>query len=142
MWILSRACYCISYTYTVIAIRSHNESISVLKMSIVSESEFRLVSPHRASTGSPSADWPAEQASLTDLVHEQKTPVVVSESPRSQGPGALLSAFRLPISRGVCTRRAAPASLTHRTPATRVSHASARGSTLGQLFHFTAIPAS
>lgn len=47
-------------------------------------------------------------------VCKQKTPVVVSESPRSQASAACFSVFRLPTSRGECTRRAtAPAPLTH-----------------------------
>lgn len=58
------------------------------------------------------------------------------------GPrGALLSAFRLPISRGECTRRAAaPAPLTHRTLHTRHPHTARlllHGSTLGRPFDFT-----
>lgn len=72
-------------------------------------------------------------------VYKQKTPVVVSESSRSQAPAARFSAFRLPTSRGECTRRAtAPAPLTHharsrcRSPHTRY----AVRSSLGQPFDF------
>ncbi|CAH0726561.1 unnamed protein product, partial [Brenthis ino] len=53
--------------------------------------------------------------------YKQKPPVVVRESPRSQAPVARFSAFHLPISRGKCTRRTAPAPLTHRTSYPRCS---------------------
>ncbi|CAD0196281.1 unnamed protein product [Chrysodeixis includens] len=73
---------------------------------------------------SPCADWPAEQASLRSCARTKNT-CSRQRIAKVAGPrGALLSAFRLPISRGECTRRTAPAPLTHRTPAPLPAHRS------------------
>lgn len=83
----------------------------------------------RASINRTSARGAARIVDLALAQCKQKPPVVVGASPRSQAPVARSSAFRLPISRGKCTRRTAPAPLTHRT---RYPRCSLLGSAIGR----------